>query len=252
MAKVRRAKSHLESLKAAVAPFSGNGEAYSIAKQFDADSGVFTFNLRVVSEPDIVTWSLIVGDCFHNARTALDQLFWALVIKQNPAGVQGNTSAMNFPIIKDPSTFNGRKVKLKKWIGEAALAKIEGLQPFNDARGWNRNLLSFLHDSDIIDKHKLLLPTVSIADSLDVTADSVENRNIVFDGKARLSLVQFKDGAELAQIKPQNLEDVMDMHLHLTFQVIFQDQPGPLFVVQSLEEIIDRVESVGSEFTPLL
>lgn len=252
LAKVGRAKCHLDTLKSVVAPFSGEGKAYSIAKEFDAKTREFRFFLRVTTPPDITTWSLIVGDCIHNARTALDHLFWGLATKQNPSGVEGNTSSMNFPILKDFGTFNGRKAKLKSWVGEAALAKIEKLQPFNDALGWQRNALSFLHDFDIIDKHKLLLPAVSIADSARISADTVENREIVFDGNLTFSLRQFEDGAELARFVVRNPEDVMDMHIHITFQIIFQGQPGPLNVIMCLQDVIARVEEVGSEFQEFL
>ncbi|MGB8314741.1 MAG: hypothetical protein WCE69_09670, partial [Aestuariivirga sp.] len=112
--------------------------------------------------------------------------------------------------------------------------------------------LSFLHDFDITDKHKLLLPAVSIADSVSIKTDTVENRTVILDGGVHLTLVQFEDGAELARLKVRNPNDVVDVHLHLTFQVIFQGQPGPLFVVQALEDAIDMVEAVAADFAPLL
>lgn len=247
IAKLGRAKEHLEALKAAVSDFSGEGKAYTIIKTTNDQTGEFIFHLKVNIIPDLVYWSLMVGDCFHNARTALDHLFFGLVQRQNPNGVKEKASVMQFPILKDASTFKGRKY-LKDWVGDAAFRMIEKLQPFNDAKGWQFNNLSFLHDFDIEDKHRLLLPAVSIVNNVQINTATVENRTVALNGQLNLLLVQFEDGAELGRFSPTPIKDVMDMNLRLTFEVIFQGQPGPMSVVKSLEKIIEMIEAIGADF----
>ncbi len=247
LAKINRAKKHLEEFNGACCDYSGEGKAYFVVKNFDPRTKEFIFQLRVNSSPDVVSWSAIVGDCIHNARTALDHLFYRLVEIHNPAVLAGRTPTLQFPILKDATTFKGRH-HLKDWVGDAPFALIEKLQPFNDMNGWNRNLLMFLHDFDIIDKHRLLLPAVSIADSVKIQPTTVENRTITLDGTLSISLEQLEDGAELGRLRASPLEDVVDLSIHLTFQVIFAGQPGPLFVTKCLEDVIGKVEEVAEEF----
>ena len=230
--------------------FVGKGEAYSIVKEADRLTGEYAFKLQVQNIPPVVYWSLLVGDCFHNIRTALDHLFWGLVLREHPDGLKENTSALNFPILKDAGTFNGRKVRLERWVGHDVTKKLEEIQPFNDERGWNKNPLMFLHDFNNIDKHRLLLPAISVLNSGQIHTETVDNRNVTLNGFA--TLLQFEDGAEIARFQVQPPEDLVDMDYRVSFDVIFEGQPGPLRVIPSLERTIEVVEEVISEFEPLL
>ena len=237
-------------MKTAVTDFSSAGKAYSIVGEANREAGEYIFRIHVQKEPPLVDWSLIIGDCLHNARTSLDHLFQGLMKKQNPGGVTGNISQANFPIFKDSATFNGRRLKIERWVGALALAILEDLQPFNDPRGWNKNGLMFLHDFDIIDKHRLLLPAISIQDSAEFGADTVDNRTVRVDGAIRL--LKFQDNAEIARFHVTPAEDVIDMHLSATFDIIFEGQPGPMRVIPNLERVIEVVEETSAKLKPLL
>ena len=175
-----------------------------------------------------------------------------MIERQHPKGIKGNVATAKFPILKDRNTFKGREKRLKYWVGDRAFSLIERLQPFNDSRGSSRNHLMFLHDFDNIDKHRLLLPALSIADSARISAKTIEGRKAIIDGNIIFHLKQFSNGALIAQFKVRNPQDVQDLQLDLTFQVIFRGQPGPLFVVKTLEDTIKVVESVGTEFAHAL
>ncbi len=248
-AKIARAKEHLDALKASVDAFVGEGKAYAVIKEVNREAGEYVFRLNILNDPPLVYWSLIVGDCLHNTRTALDHLIWGLAAKNHPKKIPGQTTKLVFPIFKNAATFNGRKVDLENWVGQRAFAMLEQLQPFNDARGWDKNPLMFLHEFDIYDKHKLLLPAVSILDSGKINPVPVAGKKALFDGHA--VLLEFKDGAEIARFKVRAPEEMMDMNYSTTINVIFEGQPGPLFVIPTLKRVIEVVEGVGADFTPL-
>ena len=250
VAKVGRAKEHLDALKSSIESATVGGECYVVVKEANPDAGEYVFRIRINKQPPITEWSLLIGDCLHNTRSALDHLFWALLLKKNTGGLTKGTSDATFPITREWATFNGRKKKLEGWVGQQALAMLEGLQPYKSAGGWNKSPLMFLHDFDITDKHKLLLPAVHILNSGQIQTQTVENRTVIFDGSA--VLLALEDNAIIANLKYRTPQDVVDVNYHVALDVVFEGQPGPLRVVPTLERLIEVVEGVGNDFIPLL
>ena len=247
IAKISRAKEHLASLRTAFDAYLADGNAYSIIKQVDRQAGEYVFSIKLTKEAPLAEWALLIGDCFHNARTALDHLFWHLVIKQNPGGLPGNASTAQFPIIGQWATFNGRK-NLKDWLGEGAYTVIERLQPYNNPKGKDFSSLMFLHDFDILDKHRLLLPSVTIVEGVETTM----NTPIATKYEAAITLLQFEDNAEFARYKFEVPENVLDVDCRPMFDVVFEGQPGPMRVIPTLQHTIEVVEGVGNDLHPFL
>jgi hypothetical protein len=167
--KLRRAWNHFENLRPqieAVERESGHTFSYEL----DGDAGEYVFYIHDLAPPDS-DWGLVLGDCIHNARSALDclavQLF-ALATGQHAKDVEG----IEFPVASDVSG-------LKRAVKQAAkvpsfsgyLKRIEELQPYNDSNPsvWERpaegdvsplstlpGVLKQLHDLDNIDKHRVV------------------------------------------------------------------------------------------------
>lgn len=247
IAKISRAKEHLDALKASFDAYLVDGDSYSVIKQVDRQAGEYVFRIKLSKEAPLVEWALLIGDCFHNARTALDHLFWHLVTKQNPDGLPGNTSTAQFPIVGQWATFNGRK-NLKDWLGEEAYTVVEQLQPYNNPKGKSFSSLMFLHDFDILDKHRLLLPSVTIVEGIKTTM----NTPIATRYQATLALLQFEDNAEFARYKFEVPENVVDVDCRPTFDVVFEGQPGPMRVIPTLHRTIEVVEGVAENLRPFL
>lgn len=110
-----------------------------------------------IKEPLPPKLSAIAGDAVHNLRTALDLLACDLV---RSAG--GSTKGVYFP-------FAERETDLPEMIrkrnfqraGAAAVRLVKELKPFP---GGNVSLRG-LHDLDILDKHKSLVPVLGAATS---------------------------------------------------------------------------------------
>jgi hypothetical protein len=101
------------------------------------------------------TLPLIIGDCIHNLRSALDHLVYQLAIL-NGAGpdAAGKTS---FPIYLRPNMFQDVvSKKVAPFISGTALTEIDKLQPYKTPDPENCTLWK-LSQLDNFDKHRLLL-----------------------------------------------------------------------------------------------
>ncbi len=133
---------------------------------FDADAGKYTFYVHGLDAPD-PEWSLRLGDCIHNARTALDYLIVrlaALVSGQTPADIDW----IGFPIQSDPDAgIKATAAKVRKYPNFSGyLTRIEELQPYNleDPSIWGQPYsaplipaaLARLARLDNVDKHRVI------------------------------------------------------------------------------------------------
>jgi hypothetical protein len=129
--KLGRAKEHLKTLRREVEPFEQR-DTHTFSFEADLDTGKYTFYVHdLEAVPDAPGWGLTIGDCVHNARTALDYLMVRLVARatqQDPRNVSG----VQFPIYDDPKRFANSIGELRKHTSLSGyLARIEELQPFN-------------------------------------------------------------------------------------------------------------------------
>jgi hypothetical protein len=104
----------------------------------DADAGQYTFYIHDLEDPESDEWGLMIGDCLHNARTALDYLMvrlFSLVTGDKPRLI----GRVEFPICDDRARFDPKSGKTAPAVAEMRkhrpfsgyLARIEELQPFN-------------------------------------------------------------------------------------------------------------------------
>jgi len=93
--RLRWAKHHFEILGGEIEAFQER-DSHTISFVRNVDTGEYVFYIHglEVADPD---WGLMVSDCIHNARVALDYLMvrlWALVIGQDAREIGG----VAFPI----------------------------------------------------------------------------------------------------------------------------------------------------------
>lgn len=126
-------------------------------------TGYREWTLHDVNVPPTIDAGLLAGDLIHNLRSALDHLTWQLVL----ANGSTPTKQTSFPIAQ--SAANYRDMRAQRLAGASAEAKrrIDALEPYGHGAG---AALWELHDLDVQDKHKLLLPTVSAATAVVVNA----------------------------------------------------------------------------------
>lgn len=123
-------------------------------------------------------WPLMMGDAIHNIRSALDHLIWALTDK---AVARGGTAPndrealkVGYPICLHPAAYlgvgdqkgNGQRKRMAGWIGDAALAVVDGTQPYRLGKDAHEHPLAVLASYSNEDKHRNLMASAALADSI--------------------------------------------------------------------------------------
>lgn len=99
--------------------------------------------------------AIIIGDIIHNLRSALDHTYWQCTEKF--AKSDSEKKNIQFPITKNEQALKDSVLPglPSRVSGSFALA-LQNLKPYRE--GGNRSLC-LIHDLDVMDKHKLLIPT---------------------------------------------------------------------------------------------
>jgi hypothetical protein len=149
-----RALYHLESLKAEVRAWADE-RPYRTWSDFDVND-LYKLTWLEVLHPPSAELSLIVGDCIHNLRAALDNLIYELAVAHHggrvPSNVEGKSA---FPIFSESAQFARKRKDMIGGIAPAAQAVIESLQPYNRGGKFRRSPLWQLNQLSNEDKHRL-------------------------------------------------------------------------------------------------
>jgi hypothetical protein len=172
LAKLSRAIHHYLNLKALHGGFDHRRRPVSV--EVDNDRLRYRFRIGEI-EPLPPEWPLVLGDAYHNLRSALDSLAFQLHVRRYRGNVPTNIiDASAFPIRNAEWHYRdgkrkGQPIPTDQWKAISTLAKrertaIEWLQPYKgfDARhprpsrriGQIRSGLADIHRFDIIDKHQ--------------------------------------------------------------------------------------------------
>lgn len=250
--KVERAKRHIRELAAEIEAFNAR-KPYSIYTENDASAGQRFWKVRI-RECVPQEWSGIVGDAIHNARASLDLLMVAVVRHCDPTRVSYNH--VKFIVGETKDKFEARLRDAIKGASPQARRCVEDLKPYKggDEAFWR------LHQLDILDKHKAIIPVGAAYRSFGITFDGrklfpdafpdIERappRTVFFNSGDR----QFplKDGAALFAA-PINGEFPFDDDVKFAFEVSFGE--GQIIdgepVIPALTQICQFVEGVFEVF----
>lgn len=152
--KLERAETHLEELKKAIEAYFDKKPCVIVVEQFTGmpshvRSQAWTARVR---NPVPLKLASIIGDVVHNLRASLDLLACDLVRLHG-----GPTKDVYFPFCEKSADLKHviKRRRLDR-AGRDIVAEIENLQPY---RGGNAALRA-IHDMDILDKHRALLPII--------------------------------------------------------------------------------------------
>lgn len=195
--KIERAKRHISELDTAIARFNKR-HPYRIVVEQDADPAYHLFILRIKENiPD--TFALILGDAVHNLRSALDLLTCDLISIHAGEAAIGERETFPFSKGNDVDLKSVFKKGLINKISPEALDFIGSLKTYK--RGNGNPALWGLHDLDIHDKHKLLIPVAKVVKIENMTVTQGQHvrmllKNIGFGGA--------EDGAKLLKLPAAN------------------------------------------------
>jgi hypothetical protein len=166
-AKLDRANVHLETLHSEVQAFRKR-QPYRIEGEFDAERSGYVFCLHIVERPPI-RWGVLIGELVHNARSALDNLIWELVLLNGKQPGRWNSYPVCDSGTKETFLREIRRPRKGKrpagklhGVSDEACTIIEQTQPYNGGLCQRLTALDALWN---MDKHRFLMPMfISIAD----------------------------------------------------------------------------------------
>lgn len=152
--KLNRAYEHLLTIDNEIAGYLDR-EPYKIVRNVQpSDPNLVLIEFHVVSEPD-ERIGVILGDCIHNLRSALDHLTCCLVEKNGGT----ITTTTQFPILNvRPTNKTGQLLgpNIGGGVAPNVLTVIDLLQPYIRGNDAPRHPLSILRSLSNADKHRLL------------------------------------------------------------------------------------------------
>ena len=220
-AKIDRAEHHLRDIDAALKLLIGCDPTANQPVIFDYESDGKEVIVRLTEcKPIDQALPLMIGDCLHNLRSALDHLVYQLALKNGAPSVSADKTF--FPIYLTKSQFDDRVEKnVKPFISSAALAEIEQCQPYSaydvpaEADIWILNRL------DIFDKHRLLVlagqKCAATEFTVTVVATGEQRHEIIPEPKWK----PVEDGSEIIRFRFANPPGQMRVQIKLVTAIQF-------------------------------
>jgi hypothetical protein len=150
--KLRRGREHIKALSNQINAYTLRLPIYRNAWNSPSSPGYIRYEI-VLREIPPASFALVLGDAIHNLRVSLDLLAGDLVEleKRSRTGVY-------FPFASSAADLAGQ-IKSKNFHRAApeAVVLLQKIAPYPGGD----NLLRGLHDLDVIDKHKMITPTIS-------------------------------------------------------------------------------------------
>jgi hypothetical protein len=245
-AKIGRAEEHLSALQQATVRHTTPGEAYSIRDVRDPKKGLFQFFIVVREPADLEHWSLVAGDFVHNCRSALDYVFWELVLNEHRGVAPKEAHNAKFPVCAAKTHFAAKSVE--RLIGAKAMAVVESVQPYNDPRGKAASWLWLLHTLNNTDKHRLLIPSVCAQTGQFISIEPVFGRPPAVDFGEKRESLDIKDGTKILEFTTAHPENVMNVHLGTTYGVVLKVEHKQYPLIPTLAKLLDFTKDIGGVF----
>lgn len=243
--KIKRANLHLAELADAAEKLPGR-RIYNCAVRNPEPRKLEIAYVTASGMP--IEFAGTLGDAVHNIRSAFDYI--AVVLASRPLGT-GNPKNIYLPTGIDREEFiktrdgyrntKGKKIDGKmKGARPEALRLVEELEPY----GGGKHSIRELHDLDVMDKHKLLIPAVSLL--------SVRRMDITVDGKdialGRANFQSNEDGTNITAVIefPSEVGNVkIKQEFDPAFEIVFgKGQPlDGKPIVPTLLQLTDVAES---------
>ncbi|SUS08038.1 hypothetical protein DF3PB_5620004 [uncultured Defluviicoccus sp.] len=148
-AKKRRADKNIGELKKAISAFSRAHPPEIITHKLP--NGALGIQFKTPEEPVSDDIQLILGDAIHNLRSSLDLMMVECFLSMGKG-----TSGVRFPFAQDTTQLEAIIKKDLAHGGQPICDLIRAMKPY---KGGNIALRG-LHDLDVSDKHKMLIPVL--------------------------------------------------------------------------------------------
>lgn len=162
--KIKRAEQHIDELNQILSTFvKTDFLRLHIEKQQDTGRSLVKFEMT-----KSLPWAtpLVIGDVVHNLHSALDLM--ACEIVSMAGGTPSRDTYFPFADTRQKLEAAIRKGEMKIVGSDIIAVLLDVIKPYNNG---GDSILCALHRLDIIDKHRMLIPTVSIGALTHVNAN---------------------------------------------------------------------------------
>jgi hypothetical protein len=154
-AKLDRAEEHFHAVHREISEWQNLNRYETFSERGVQTARVGIGVQRVGPPPDLIRWSVIIGDCVNNLRSSLDHLIYAIAKYQAAHDLTAKIDNLAFVIADTPDEFKNAKARLKVFT-PAFVELVESFQPYKRPHPALRPLLAILRDLSNADKHRLL------------------------------------------------------------------------------------------------
>jgi hypothetical protein len=164
VAKFNRAKQEFDVLRQEIGTFSDQDPKPHFSRgYFDTDAWEWIERWQV-REPPPLRWGVMLGDCVHNLRSALDHLVCQLTLLNG--GTMDDCAQTQFPIAsKSEAQFERMADHRIPGLSKRHRAFVKWAQPYRAGEEARKHPLAILATLSNADKHRILNPAVSIVKS---------------------------------------------------------------------------------------
>jgi hypothetical protein len=234
--KLRRARHHISELTNEISAFLRRTPFYlEIAPEESFDMKTWIVHVREDVPPD---FSAIIGDVIHNLRAPLDLMACELVCLNGR-----NDSDVRFPFSASEADFDAaiKRNNFHRASGEA-IALLKSLKPY---RGGNEALRA-VHDLDVMDKHRALIPTTYMIGAPDAQWSREPDKSARFG--------PIRDGMSIPAHLPVRFRERGQFVLCFPLVDSAGNRAGPLGggeLVPTLKSLAELIDSIIEAFAAL-
>jgi hypothetical protein len=144
--------------------FANEENRVRVVTEPGTEAGRYLLRVTALHTAPTMRWALIIGDCVHNFRAALDHLAWRLALIHNRGRNPQHANKIVFPIYDKPRKF--RDAEIRSDFERFHWAIFEEFQPYQGIRGadsWSGKYipqLALLKQLTNRDKHQHLTPVL--------------------------------------------------------------------------------------------
>ena len=234
--KVERAKDHIRDLSNKIVDYL-KSKPFRVVVEQEEGSSNHLWTLRVKHDVPRL-YAAIIGDIIHNLRASLDLLATELVTESG-----GNPKNVYFPFGSDEAGLD--EMIKKRHIDRAGQKAVDLVKSFKPYKGGN-NLLRALHDLDITDKHKSLIPVAHYAGIKNFQMTNASGPMLTIQN---LHCGPIRDGMILMSLPPAGNVAIgqsfqPSLKLTLNEEVLETDED----LIQFLSRLATMVEDMISQF----
>jgi hypothetical protein len=194
-AKLSRGQEHAQTVKNEVRAWMDR-HPYSLTKQANANCTRYSLILRENEPPPLRRWTLIIGDCIHNFRCALDYLVYAVAVCEAGTDPPPYERCLAFPITDCRNDFDDSvRRRMLGSISDPVRTVFELLQPYNRSHPTLPPVLAILRSFNNADKHRLISLVYGTTGSGETGFGGVSPPGAKW--KPVINTGELKDGAEV-------------------------------------------------------